>query len=1446
MEINDRKKAKEAYLQQLAQQKAQAAQASGGQPKEAGDGGLTESHQPVAPVVSSGSSKLSKREQLLEEKRRAFFQQKQERKPSHDDASIFQPAVPAVPISLPQQLSQNTPVSSFSSAIQESAAIPQLGTSVAKENVAENARLSDWKRLGYPSEYSYAKHLGLLNEKQPTDAVAGTDRTQDQSFSVHVPTSGVSGASQYTPYAPIGLPQLPLPSSTTSSAPTKPVNNDNASGGLQIGKVEDAQSKRARQEEYAVELRRQQELNNAKNFHPNGYQGGNNGGGIGTGWEDKTNGSGSGSGGGFDGRSGPIPSAVNGQNDREAKRMQQADYARSLQEQIDNRSQNQNQQFKDSIVEGAPSYQNSEASGSGGLQIGKVEDAQSKRARQEQYAADLRRQMNHAGNGEGDRGDNKGIGGGGLAYDDSRRNVPLNRPTEGFAIGQQIDKDTKKKQQAEYARALQEDQNRHQQAVNPSNAGRNQDNGRLREPALSQANYFNPPMLDPRGGLNPNVQATEQGNNRGFMIGNGEDAQAKRARQEQYAADLRQQQDMSRPTYLPEVNKGMGGGGLAYDDSRRNVPLNRPTEGFAIGQQIDKDTKKKQQAEYARALQEDQTRRQQAVNPSNAGQNFDNKGPINSFPKPTNNYAVSAMPSNNAMIFPEYERLGNEGGGRVWEDRGGDYAYDRMPRINNEVQAAAGGLLFGQQPDKEAKRRQQEEYARALNQQLGMKSDDVHKASNAGRKLSPRVPQGGGGGEGALEPGWTMGPLGVPVRKTLQTGRRDLQKAFIAGAQLSPEKPGGFFQSPQQPVSMLGNGVGMAMPMGDVQAITAEGIIGLSDRQDEIKARRIFQAQLLEQQIADNKARAKEAEEKQKEEDMKLEMKLEKERLEIEAAFERERTEKKKQAELNAKRDLEMQIERQKKQKEDDDLSRKREEEEEERRLERERENLQRQQEEEMRREQAEKMRQQQYNQQQQQHKHQQALPQSKEKLFDAPSQQMNNQNTSNRLPTPPTTKAPHWEEPHLIKPSSRAAARASLWDPSPLPLSSEVSEIFAEPTSNSHVQANYEQSAPASATRRRQIAHAEVPSSSSRWKTPSLDSEAFPEQLPERHSRPSSSSSAQHVDHQRHLPPRTNISELRKQMTWQQAQDVDLSSSLNRTLKGESRFLMPDGREIDSAWPLPELVQPSRPIAMIDRTSTISTQQESTLKEDKSTQCLSRPSSHTYETRPQSQPLPAVQKNSVLQLISENIPIQQSRPLSGIGNKSRPNSAQQSPEKAIKTREIQQDEFKQSGSAKINSSSSSGTSQFVDGVSDEKEKTRKVSARVPTLSLQNVADALPAREEKNEPFSYEGFDVEKELRKSRRKWQLLQRLNDVHNAASVDAQGLFGNPLEEPVDEEEDEEDAARSYVQPSARRTLARAGQFSMRTSFSSAEPSSRAPSRSNLPVSSMPIDIYSEFGL
>lgn len=303
MEINDRKKAKEAYLQQLAQQKAQAAQASGGQ--SGGGDGLTESQQqPVVPVLqSSQTSKLSKREKLLEEKRRAFFQQKQESKPSsHDDASIFQPAVPAVPIiSQPQQLAQNGPTSSVSTAIQKTtAAVPQLGPSVTSENAAENARLSDWKRLGYPSEYSYAKHLGLLKEKKPTDATAGTDRTQDQSFPTQFPASGVSGASQYTPYVPIGLPQLPLPSSTTSAALTKPVDNDNAFGGFQIGKMEDAQSKRARQEEYAVELRRQQEMNNnAKNFHPNSYQAVNNGGGIGAGWEEKTNGIGSG--GGFDG-----------------------------------------------------------------------------------------------------------------------------------------------------------------------------------------------------------------------------------------------------------------------------------------------------------------------------------------------------------------------------------------------------------------------------------------------------------------------------------------------------------------------------------------------------------------------------------------------------------------------------------------------------------------------------------------------------------------------------------------------------------------------------------------------------------------------------------------------------------------------------------------------------------------------------------------------------------------------------------------------------------------------------------------------------------------------------------------------------------------------------------------------------------------------------------------
>lgn len=144
--VESRKKAKEDYLKLLQQQKESVA---------------TIQNNPEIPTQLNSvthDSKAGRREQLLAEKRKAFFEGKQAvashpvETASSENKQIAPKTVPdfTAPVKEPQPSSKN-----------------------------ENFRLSDWKKLGFLSEYAYAKHLGLLQDKKdippPADA-ATTDR----------------------------------------------------------------------------------------------------------------------------------------------------------------------------------------------------------------------------------------------------------------------------------------------------------------------------------------------------------------------------------------------------------------------------------------------------------------------------------------------------------------------------------------------------------------------------------------------------------------------------------------------------------------------------------------------------------------------------------------------------------------------------------------------------------------------------------------------------------------------------------------------------------------------------------------------------------------------------------------------------------------------------------------------------------------------------------------------------------------------------------------------------------------------------------------------------------------------------------------------------------------------------------------------------------------------
>lgn len=58
-------------------------------------------------------------------------------------------------------------------------AIPQT-TLKSKMEEAQYVNLNQWKQLGYPSEYAYAKDLGLLNEKPKPPIAASVNQAANK------------------------------------------------------------------------------------------------------------------------------------------------------------------------------------------------------------------------------------------------------------------------------------------------------------------------------------------------------------------------------------------------------------------------------------------------------------------------------------------------------------------------------------------------------------------------------------------------------------------------------------------------------------------------------------------------------------------------------------------------------------------------------------------------------------------------------------------------------------------------------------------------------------------------------------------------------------------------------------------------------------------------------------------------------------------------------------------------------------------------------------------------------------------------------------------------------------------------------------------------------------------------------------------------------------------
>eukprot|EP01031_Cornospumella_fuschlensis_P024617 gene24617-29744_t len=975
MEINERKKAKQAYLESLAKQKASSK--VGGEAEVTIDNSNTFRHEEAA----KGMAKQTKREQLLEEKRKAFFEQQQNRGPSgtvmtdiasaapqiNKKADLFAPEQPFQP----RQQNFEGP-SSSNVAVAENKSV--------KSAAFEEPKLSNWKKLGYPSEYAYAKDLGMLNDTKRLPNDHSSSSTAHPSSLVMSTTNDPynGGQTNTSAFPSIALPSVPLPSSMSNvggysgytggssvadvtnnvsrpSVPTmqyfsqqsqpasaavnakegfkghafnEPAISSNQSslhpsflprvedggrkegafesadtqfpsGGFHIGETQNAQRKRDKQAEYAAALA------SDKQRQPNNYVGNNS--------QAEMHGRGSGGevgGRAFGGFNGDPQ--LGQQLDAQKKRDKQAEYAAALAQDNQQRRLPQGAHGGNhgdaAVREGVDDY--SQSALKGGFQLGAEQDAMKKREKQAEYAAALandkqQHQHNlhvHHGGDREYRAQGDGL---------------------GLQLGNEQDVQKKKERQAEYAAALNSDKARlnNGQSHHPhSNASRllpggaagsglqfghekDKEEKRRQQQEYAQAlqHQVAPSSHPSQGRRDPH--SSEQAAGTGLQIGGEVDRETKRRHQAEYASQLqRQQQQQQHPQgsnqqqgYSNPVNKqhNLWGQPTNPEDKIRAQQQyaslldqqghHGPNErglggdsnggggGLQIGEVIGRDEKRRRQAEYAQALQQQQQGKQQLDMGAGRGRSMAQDGPQPSY--------ISSNPYPEPQI-PVGMGLGNGGG--VGSGNGyGNNTYAGNSDGNsggNGGVSGGGGLVFGgADVDRETKRRQQAEYAQALQQQQQQHSR--RHPSNAEREA------------GGLDPSFTIGPLGIPVRREIMAGRRGVQKAFYQGGQ-------GGAQSPRQ--AFVGDGdVGVQYgqhygqphshhsPSKDLAPPSSESFFHFPDESEQ-KLKREKQARLLAQQIEQERKLREEAKLKLKEEERQLELKLERERREIQEAFERE------------------------------------------------------------------------------------------------------------------------------------------------------------------------------------------------------------------------------------------------------------------------------------------------------------------------------------------------------------------------------------------------------------------------------------------------------------------------------------------------------------------------------------------------------------------------------
>ena len=166
----DRRKAKEEYLKSLADIKANNVNSNNSYIGSS------------APTISlENRSGIDRREKLMEEKRREFFAKQSAINNSSNnhepDVNIFSNGKPSnynkIEYNINNNINSTDHIDSinrnnlFTSENNKRIEIKPSDHLVAIDNSNSEVKLSEWKSKGYPSEYAYAKDVGLLNIKVP-------------------------------------------------------------------------------------------------------------------------------------------------------------------------------------------------------------------------------------------------------------------------------------------------------------------------------------------------------------------------------------------------------------------------------------------------------------------------------------------------------------------------------------------------------------------------------------------------------------------------------------------------------------------------------------------------------------------------------------------------------------------------------------------------------------------------------------------------------------------------------------------------------------------------------------------------------------------------------------------------------------------------------------------------------------------------------------------------------------------------------------------------------------------------------------------------------------------------------------------------------------------------------------------------------------------------------